>query len=371
MKRIAALAVASGCFFPSVVATAQQQPGIPLERFYPSWAGDRFFAVPTPWALGNPGIHAKLVADYALNPLELTEQNAAGDDVDAFIVRHQLHGRLNGTFALWHRMAINLDIPVAFVQEGDDATLPSGTYVGAQGLAASDVRIGLRGRIYGEDDAPIQFGLGGNLWLPVGPDNPGDTSGAGGVRGRVLLNAGGTLDRFVWAFDLGPELAPARTYAGIAQGAMLRYGLAAGYLLGEAKNLQLSAEAYGTMVFDDPRKENTNFELLFGGKYHFNENFAAGLAAGPGIPRSIGTPNFRGVFSLEFSIQPGQGDGDRDGDGIPDGDDACPDKKGRASSNPLKHGCPRREDRDFDLIWDDEDACPDTPGVESDDPAKN
>jgi len=60
---------------------------------------------------------------------------------------------------------------------------------------------------------------------------------------------------------------------------------------------------------------------------------------------------------------------DRDGDGIPDAEDACPDTPGVKSADPKKNGCP--PDRDGDGIPDAEDACPDTPGVKSDDPKKN
>ncbi len=50
---------------------------------------------------------------------------------------------------------------------------------------------------------------------------------------------------------------------------------------------------------------------------------------------------------------------DRDGDGVPDDEDACPDVFG---SNP--DGCPppMLEDRDRDGVPDDEDACPDRAG---------
>ena len=47
---------------------------------------------------------------------------------------------------------------------------------------------------------------------------------------------------------------------------------------------------------------------------------------------------------------------DRDGDGIPDSLDECPDEKGLAAL----HGCP---DRDGDGIADKYDKCPDVPGV--------
>ncbi len=49
---------------------------------------------------------------------------------------------------------------------------------------------------------------------------------------------------------------------------------------------------------------------------------------------------------------------DRDEDGIPDDDDACPDVKGVPSAK----GCP---DKDGDGFQDSVDKCPDTPGVES------
>jgi outer membrane protein OmpA-like peptidoglycan-associated protein len=60
---------------------------------------------------------------------------------------------------------------------------------------------------------------------------------------------------------------------------------------------------------------------------------------------------------------------DRDGDGITDDKDACPDTPGVASDDPKKNGCP--PDRDNDGIVDSEDACPDVAGVRDPDPKKN
>ncbi len=47
---------------------------------------------------------------------------------------------------------------------------------------------------------------------------------------------------------------------------------------------------------------------------------------------------------------------DRDGDGVADKDDACPDKKGDSAHK----GCP---DTDGDGIYDNEDRCPEKAGV--------
>jgi outer membrane protein OmpA-like peptidoglycan-associated protein len=60
---------------------------------------------------------------------------------------------------------------------------------------------------------------------------------------------------------------------------------------------------------------------------------------------------------------------DRDGDGIIDSKDACPDVKGVPSDDPELNGCP--PDSDGDGIRDDKDACPYEKGVRDDDPSKN
>lgn len=49
---------------------------------------------------------------------------------------------------------------------------------------------------------------------------------------------------------------------------------------------------------------------------------------------------------------------DRDGDGVIDSDDACPDEAGWANHD----GCPTPGDRDDDTVADADDACPDLPG---------
>jgi OOP family OmpA-OmpF porin len=75
---------------------------------------------------------------------------------------------------------------------------------------------------------------------------------------------------------------------------------------------------------------------------------------------------------LAFGIEVGLGEsrGDRDGDGVFDDEDACPDTPGRRTSDPKTNGCPRT-DRDHDGVFDDEDACADTPGRRTSDPKTN
>jgi outer membrane protein OmpA-like peptidoglycan-associated protein len=106
------------------------------------------------------------------------------------------------------------------------------------------------------------------------------------------------------------------------------------------------------------------------------KEFRVGAGFGPGLSRGLGTPEYRGLLSLDWvqSVEkaPEQTTpSDRDGDGIYDEDDACPGKKGVATDDPKTHGCPPPPDADGDGIIDDEDACPDEPGPASDDKNKN
>ena len=73
--------------------------------------------------------------------------------------------------------------------------------------------------------------------------------------------------------------------------------------------------------------------------------------------RNIPLPRFRNVhIHTGINLTFGRGKTDRDGDGIPDKKDMCPDDPG-----PEKYqGCP---DRDEDGILDKDDICPDTPGL--------
>ncbi|MEZ4313967.1 MAG: OmpA family protein [Polyangiaceae bacterium] len=60
---------------------------------------------------------------------------------------------------------------------------------------------------------------------------------------------------------------------------------------------------------------------------------------------------------------------DKDGDGILDADDACPEIKGIKTEDPATNGCPG--DTDGDTIRDDKDACPNEKGKPDPDPTKN
>jgi outer membrane protein OmpA-like peptidoglycan-associated protein len=117
------------------------------------------------------------------------------------------------------------------------------------------------------------------------------------------------------------------------------------------------------------RKRSTPLEALFGLHYQFADDWRFGVGAGPGILRGDGSPLFRVVASIEW-VPAYDDKADRDNDGVPDKDDACPNQAGEKSDDPDKNGCPAG-DKDKDGVPDSQDACPDKPGKQDPDPKKN
>src|SRR5690606_36056750 len=125
-------------------------------------------------------------------------------------------------------------------------------------------------------------------------------------------------------------------------------------------------EAYGAFVFDDfGGRQTSPFEAIAGVTVHPIPGMRVGLAAGPGIARGYGTPDFRGVLTVGYAepapapatAEPEPAPSDRDGDGIPDDDDQCADEPEDQDGVQDDDGCPD-PDNDADGVPDTDDACP-------------
>jgi hypothetical protein len=85
------------------------------------------------------------------------------------------------------------------------------------------------------------------------------------------------------------------------------------------------------------------------------------FGAGAGLDARFGAPEWRMVLAVELFDH----HSDRDGDGVSDAKDACPNVPGAKTKDPKTNGCP--PDRDGDGIPDSDDACVDAPGPKTTD----
>ncbi|HSN99145.1 MAG TPA: OmpA family protein [Candidatus Nanopelagicales bacterium] len=368
--RITALAAALCLAGLSQQALAQEQTtaeGFALSRFHPAPAGDRMFGIPSPFTAGDLTPHLMLLADYAEDPLVL--RAATGDEARGSVVGNQFLLHLNASLALWSRLTLNVNLPLAF-QGGDQGVAGGTTVPGPSGAGIGDLRLGARATLLGGYFDGFQLALGGYLWVPTG--SPDAYTGDGGVRGAPQLIVGGLIDRLVWSGVISPELRGSTSFANVEPGTSLQWGVGLGYLVGDDRRIQVGAELLGAAALGDLQTRTTNLEVLFDGRYRVNDSIEAGVGAGPGLSPGVGTPSFRAVAMVAYSPAVKPPVQDRDRDGIEDADDACPDVRGVASADPKLHGCPPPPpDTDKDGIFDAEDACVNEPGVPDPDPAKN
>jgi outer membrane protein OmpA-like peptidoglycan-associated protein len=345
-------------------------PGFALNRFEPSETGSEWFTNDTLDLRGMVRPALGVVGDYGYKPYVL--KNPDGSE-NSSIVTDQFFLHIGGSLVLFNRLRIGVSLPVALSQEGST----TGGLVNGQrvvdklGAGVGDFRAGLDLRLVGEYGDPFTLALGGRVWAPTGSTQ--DYLGEGKARIGPHLSAAGDVGVFVYAGSIGVVYrGNDPTFAGHPQGTEADLSLAAGVRVLD-RNLVIGPEVALTTVISDSGailKDHTTPLALLGSAHYTAGDFKFGLGAGPGVSPAAGTAAFRGLLSLEWAPGiPAAAPSDRDGDGIPDTEDACPDVKGVRTDDPRTNGCP--SDRDRDGIPDTEDACPDVPGIRTDDPKTN
>lgn len=186
-----------------------------------------------------------------------------------------------------------------------------------------------------------------SLWIPLRaitdslPQQVSDT----GVRVMPRLILSGLLRSFRWSASAGYLHRPLATLGdfryteGSTAGSQVQVGFAAAYTdtrLGFSVGPEL-VFATGATSERGFSKDATTLELLLGGQYSLFRQVQLGLALGLGILREPGTPDFRLLFRVAYAPIRAA---DRDGDGIRDTADACPDEPGVRSESPSNNGCP-------------------------------
>jgi len=373
LRTVVCVAAAGGFALLAPAARAQTATGFAVDRFDPSERGSEWFALDTLDLRGDARIAAGVVGDFAYRPIVLYNPDGS---VAASILRNQYILDVGGSVVLASRVRLGLNLPVAVYEFGHSAVARGVDYVAPSGAGVGDLRLAADVRLLGECGDPVTVAAGAALYLPTGSQS--EYTGDGTVRFEPRVLASAQLGWFVASARVGLQVRPhVAAYEATGLGSDLVFGAAAGAKLFGDRVL-LGPELFGSTVVDGSQAaftvRNTPGELLFGAHTLVIQDLRVGAAIGPGLSRGLGEPAFRVVASAEWA--PGarpSAPPDRDGDGIPDRTDACPDTPGVKSSQPEANGCPSPTqpaslDRDGDGVPDAEDACPDLPGKKTGDP---
>ncbi len=368
----------AAALFASFSSTAlAQSEGFAINRFDPAERGSDWFAADSLDLRGHGRLMLGATGDYAHKPLVL--YNRDGDELKSIIER-QLFVHVGGSLVLWDRLRLGVSLPVLAHQKGEPGTVNGVAFQAEEGAAVGDLRLAADVRLLGEYRSPFSLAAGAAVFTPTGKQEA--FAGDGKVRILPRLLLAGDIGNLVYAAKLGVLYrANDAGFNGSPQGTEAVVAAAIGYRSDSGK-LVLGPEVFGSTVVADGdaffSKRSTPFEVIFGAHYKVTDDVRIGAGFGPGLTRGFGSPQFRGLLSLEWAPEPAKEplvlppapEKDRDGDGVLDKDDACPDTPGEKNEDPTKNGCPPG-DRDKDGILDKDDACPDEPGIKSEDPEKH
>ncbi|MFO0678402.1 MAG: OmpA family protein [Polyangiaceae bacterium] len=347
-------------------STARAQ-GFSLNRFEPSERRSDWFANESLDLRGNLRPAFGVVADGMYRPLVL--YNANGDIVSS-IVRNRITIHPGASINLWDRVRVGLSLPIIAFQDGKSGQYQGVVYTPPSTPAVGDLRLGLDVRLAGEYGDAATLAIGAQVHFPTGKTS--DYTSDGQVRFNPRLMVAGDVGIFVYSARAGVQIRNDGTsIANTTLGHELMFGAAAGIRVAD-KKLVIGPEVYGSTILSDAfARASTPVEGILGAHWQLGD-WKLGGGGGLGLTRGFGSPVGHWMASVEWAPDYDKKPEDRDHDGVPDNEDACPDTPGVRTNDPKTNGCPPPPpDRDGDGIWDKNDACPDVAGVTSDDPTKN
>ena len=337
-------------FLGPITANAAGTPDI--QRFRPTSPDSKFLTVESPYLMKRGQLSFGFYTNFADDPLIFYRNGQKTADV----VNWQLGFSVVAAAALHDYVQVGIDFPL---------TLQSGVRADNSGSLSAfgineptfHVKIGiLDGR-----RSPLAMAFITKANVPIAKKN--QFMGDRVFTITPILAMGKRWKPISIGFNLGYRL----RLRGI-QTANLNVDDELFYRLGIAIHikkirLDIVGEIFGATAAASPFKlESQNpLDAIVSVRYRFPNGLCLTAGGGTGIQPGYGSPLFRILAGISFE-PPEKGQRkktekrDRDGDGIPDERDRCPDTHGRGSSD----GCPK--DRDGDKVPDYRDKCPDTPG---------
>ncbi|HXU69913.1 MAG TPA: OmpA family protein [Polyangia bacterium] len=392
-----ALAFAILLALPSTPARAQDAtaPAFSLQDFRPAIDSKGYITVNASSILGHLDFSLGLVGSYAHDVLSLSGQGAQ------LRVEHLLTPQLQFALGLfkWVEVGLSLPVHIMFGERGPkltDADPNQNNSLSFSGQFVGDLGLHAKARFINTSKYPVGLALLFSLYAPSGDAKKFLGEGQVTLRPEIIVDSElGRARRFRLALNLGALVRPSvhsytdagTTLAGVpdvaggmpfcapsamlgaapgspvcgtqqtrALGTQLTYSLGASYALVPQK-FDLVGELFGYgdvtgQASASPLEGLLAAKVYLAQKSYFEIGGSAGL-----VPGMTGSPDFR-VF-VGFIFEPSIGD--RDGDGIKDDVDQCPDDPEDFDDFEDEDGCPD-PDNDRDGILDRDDQCPNEPG---------
>ncbi|MBI4508606.1 MAG: OmpA family protein [Deltaproteobacteria bacterium] len=370
---------------------AQVGGNFDLQAFRPAMDSRGYITVNASQILGSNELSFGLVTNWGHNVLELS--GGAFGQVDkyesgntAYTVQNIITPTLQVAYGLLGLAEIGVSVPFMVVSGDVSPDFHGGTPAdpndddefGFSSQGVGDVGIHAKIRFLNTSKHPVGFAVVGSVFVPAHDDDEwlGEKKltfqpmaivdkefGRGSL--RLAANAGlrirtseetdRTFVNKVVASPGGVQV-PSTGNTALAPASEIPFGLGMSYAVVKQK-FDLVAEVFGSVPLGG--EDYMPLEASLGIKLYLARNSFFLLGGGAGfLPGSVaaGNPDVRGFLGIVFEPNIG----DRDGDGIKDDVDKCPDDPEDFDDFEDTDGCPE-PDNDRDGILDGDDSCPNEP----------
>jgi outer membrane protein OmpA-like peptidoglycan-associated protein len=280
-----------------------------------------------PGALTAGHVFAGGVFEYAKSPLVLVDPDT---DTRQVILDNIVAANVSVGGVLHERVRLDARVPLFFTSTGPD---------GGQGVGLGDIRLTGMGSILLPQDTG-GWGLAVVPWidLPSGVDQ--EYLGQRAVAGGGVLAATKEWSKVTATANVGAQLNPAVSVRNLQNADAVIAGLGGVYSVRTDTGIGLEVKGAVPITPSDVRGSGSPWEALASVR-HVRDNgafltggFATALTSGAGAAA------FRVFLGGGFGRKLDLGPRDRDGDGIVNRDDACPDDPETVNAYLDEDGCP-------------------------------
>ncbi|MBI4816376.1 MAG: OmpA family protein [Deltaproteobacteria bacterium] len=339
---------------PAAAAQAVEPQTFSVERLL--FSIDREGLLGVEWA----GVPRHLAWDVGLwlgnanDPLTLQSKDS-GDRLGS-LVQDRLGGSLMFAIALFDWVQLGLDLPLVLSQsrpEDSDAVVGQLQQLSSFGVAS--VRVVPKIRILSQRDQGLELALIPSLQFPTASaDNYFGQNGVSFAPGLAIARAFGLFRAGLEAgYQMRDETDALNLKVEDELFGRLGMGLRFKEVRGPPLELDLTFSMAGAVSAFPGADNQTYLELMTGASYEIVGPLIAMAGAGFGMQQGYGTPDWRVFFGARFSRH----EEDRDGDGLVDSVDQCPDDPEDPDEFEDEDGCPE-PDNDKDLVLDVKDGAP-------------
>jgi hypothetical protein len=356
-------------------AGAQEIPvdqALELQQFSPAAGNQRFLTTRDGQVLGHRQLELGLTLMYASGALTIYNVADDGSLSERNEVVSAIMGAvLGGAYGLTDRLQLGLILPINFAMTGNGLDPETGMAVpgGLSVTGTGDALIELAWRLYAGDGLAVAAIPGVTLpssysFVHDGADKDGFLGDdLPSFRPRLAMTWSRPGSKWTLGLNIGVILQKPRTLYATEVGQQATFSGALAWRA--TSRVELVGEIFGRNAFSTDR-DSSPLEADGAVRIKVSPTFTLVAGGGGGLDNGLGAPAFRAFAGLAWSPDYG----DRDGDGVSNLADKCPDAAEDKDGWEDHDGCPD-PDNDDDKIDDKEDKCPDqaedTDGFQDDD----